>query len=347
MLLVTKADQGPVAHRARRDLHAALRSGRARRAGRRRLPVPGGWDRRAGGRLDEHRARLDVTAADALLPPRRARRLRRARQRRAAGARRPARGPACSRRRTRASTSRAGASRPGARAKRLRRSSQPVTASASVARSLVRLWLPGTVTISRSGPAGGMPNGSLAPWTIRTGTSTCSSSLSRDFSRAAGRMERERQAQHALGAGRRRGPARHASPGRAAAGGQRQAVERQLLEHRDPRSVELRGGAASGGPRPGRLLDQRDRCACLVGRLGRSDEVLRGHAAAGAVAEHDREPRVVDGVSAPARGRAGCRAFRSSPRSMPRGGSATGGWVGSAIPARESRRSRAPPNAGM
>ena len=52
VLVVTKADLGDIALRARRDLHAALRSlGDARHAGRRRvLALPGDRHRRAGRR---------------------------------------------------------------------------------------------------------------------------------------------------------------------------------------------------------------------------------------------------------------------------------------------------------
>ena len=65
VLVVTKADLGPVAQRARRDLHAALRS-----LGERDVPVVAvssvppvaGIDELVGA-LDEHRARLDLPAA--------------------------------------------------------------------------------------------------------------------------------------------------------------------------------------------------------------------------------------------------------------------------------------------
>src|SRR6201991_2911678 len=46
----------------------------------------------------------------------------------------------------------------------------------------LRLWLPLSRTTVRLGPSGGMPNGSLSPCTIRTGTVTCSSSGRRVFS---------------------------------------------------------------------------------------------------------------------------------------------------------------------
>ena len=144
VLVVTKADLGPVAHRAWRDLHAALRS-----LGERDMPVvavssvppEAGIDELVNA-LDEHRARLDVpTARTRCSPPRRARRLRRrARRARAAGARRPPRGPGLADgagpgpRRGRAGACARGARRPAPEAP-----SQPVTASASLARSPVRL----------------------------------------------------------------------------------------------------------------------------------------------------------------------------------------------------------------
>ena len=66
VLVVTKADLGDVALRARRDLHAALRSlGRARRRGRRGLVDPAavsGIDELVAA-LDAHRAALDLAAA--------------------------------------------------------------------------------------------------------------------------------------------------------------------------------------------------------------------------------------------------------------------------------------------
>jgi len=45
-----------------------------------------------------------------------------------------------------------------------------------------RLWLPRSRTILRPGASGGIPNGSLSPCTISTGTDTASSSGSRVFS---------------------------------------------------------------------------------------------------------------------------------------------------------------------
>src|SRR6185436_5594121 len=56
------------------------------------------------------------------------------------------------------------------------------TAPPSVPMSLASEWLPLIFTTVRSGPAGGIPNGSDSPWTIRTGTETASSSGSRVFS---------------------------------------------------------------------------------------------------------------------------------------------------------------------
>src|SRR4051794_3577697 len=60
--------------------------------------------------------------------------------------------------------------------------SQSRTASDSAGRSAFRPWFPATGTTSRFGPGSGIPNGSLLPWTTRTGSLTASSSSIRLFS---------------------------------------------------------------------------------------------------------------------------------------------------------------------
>ena len=65
VLVVTKADLGQIAQRARRDLHAALRSLGARDdevVAVSSIP-PAAGHRRAVDALDAHRARLDLPAA--------------------------------------------------------------------------------------------------------------------------------------------------------------------------------------------------------------------------------------------------------------------------------------------
>src|SRR5205823_7047351 len=63
----------------------------------------------------------------------------------------------------------------------VRVASQSLTA-ASTALLLLSEWVPGIVTTSRCGPAGGSPNGSRSPWTTSVGTVTASSSATRLFS---------------------------------------------------------------------------------------------------------------------------------------------------------------------
>ena len=151
----------------------------------------------------------------------------------------------------------------------------------------------------RGGPAGGMPNGSRSPCTISTGTSALSSSAEPARRRrgplAARRLQREGQAEHADGAGRRGGAAGDAGARRAAAGDERQTRElarAQVLDDRDPRRVELlrRSRRAPPGDAVG-LLDERDADAARERDAGRGDEVGRMHAASGAVAEHERRSR--------------------------------------------------------
>ena len=123
--------------------------------------------------------------------------------------------------------------------------------------------------------------------------------------RAARRMDREGEAEHAGGAGLRRGAAGHARARRAPAGHERQVGQRpatQVLDDRDPGRVELgrRRGRATARHAIG-LLDQRDTDPERHGRLRRRDEVASRDPAPGAVAEHERAGRLVAGVQVHAR----------------------------------------------
>ena len=124
--------------------------------------------------------------------------------------------------------------------------SQSSTAAATASRSLRRLWSPFTWTTSRFGPGSGIPKRSLSPCTTSIGTRTASSSGWRlgDGSLPARAGGWSGNARHSTAAAPVASAVRHATraPGRAAAGDQRQAVEvgrHQVLDHRDPRGVEL------------------------------------------------------------------------------------------------------------
>ena len=100
--------------------------------------------------------------------------------------------------------------------------------------------------------------------------------------------------------------ARHPRARRAAADDERQVAQRaraQVLDDRDPGRVELarRSRRAPAGDAIG-LLDQRDADAGRARRLRGRHEVARRHAAAGAVAEHERAGRLVGGVQVGPRG---------------------------------------------
>ena len=102
--------------------------------------------------------------------------------------------------------------------------------------------MPGTRVTVRDAEAGGIPNGSLSPWTTSTGTVTASSSGSASARGAPGRVQREREAQDADRAGRGRGAAGDPGAGRAAADDERQPAQlaaAQLLDDRGPGRVEL------------------------------------------------------------------------------------------------------------
>ena len=176
-----------------------------------------------------------------------------------------------------------------------------------------RLEVAGEAVVARHGDdaprahrRGGIPNGSLAPCTTSVGTATASSSGSRVFSGRPGRADREGEAEHAGGAGLRRGAAGHARARRAPAGHDRQAAQRpaaQVLDDRGPGRVELgrRRGRATAGDAI-RLLDERHADPERQRGPRRRDQVAGGDAAPGAVAEHERPGRRVDVVHVHARG---------------------------------------------
>jgi hypothetical protein len=105
----------------------------------------------------------------------------------------------------------------------------------------------------------------------------------------ARRVDGEREAQDRCRVGLGCGPAGDPGAGRASAGDQRQAVERELLDDGLPGAVELRGGRrrAAAGDEIG-LLDERDGHVARERRLGGGLEVGRVDRAAGAVAEDQR-----------------------------------------------------------
>ena len=130
-----------------------------------------------------------------------------------------------------------------------RRVTNSRTASRSPFTSLRRLWLPRSLTISRSGASGGIPNGSLSPWTISTGTVTPSSSGRRVFSgRPGGCSGNARQSTPAAPtrapSGRRR--ARPTSGRRPAAAGRRAGAARHTAIQAASSCARRRGRLAPG-----------------------------------------------------------------------------------------------------
>jgi hypothetical protein len=119
--------------------------------------------------------------------------------------------------------------------------------------------------------------------------------------RPAGRMEREREADH-----RRRAELSGGSAGHARAGGapadDEWRVECELLDHGHPGGVQLsRRGRRAPARDAVRLLNQDDGQLRVVrGRCG-ADQVGRVEAAACAVAEHERSGRFVDSAKVGAR----------------------------------------------
>ena len=170
----------------------------------------------------------------------------------------------------------------------------------------MRAWVPGWATTSRPGAGGGMPNGSLSPWTTSTGTATASSSSSRLFSGFPGGWTGKARQRTPAGAGVGGRAAGDAGARRAPARDQGQPAERigaQVLDDGRPRRVELarRGLRAAAGNAVG-LLDERDAHLRLERRLRRRHEVARRHAAARAVAEHERPAGVLRRVQVRERG---------------------------------------------
>ena len=118
-------------------------------------------------------------------------------------------------------------------------------------------------------------------------------------------MDREGEAQHAGGAGLRRGAAGHPRARGAPADHERQVAQRpaaQVLDDGDPGRVELarRRGRAPAGHAIG-LLDQRDADPDRLRGLRRRHEVARRDPSPGPVAEHERAGRLVGAVQVHAR----------------------------------------------
>ncbi len=145
-----------------------------------------------------------------------------------------------------------------------------------------------------------MPNGSRSPWITRTCKWTDSSSDSRlldGVTAFAGRVHRERQAEHGARAGVGGRSTRHPGTCRAAADHQRensQHVMAKLGDHGQPVCVQLRSGRRRAASRhPVGLLHQRDREAHgMCGPRGRR-EIRRFDPAACAVPEHQRADRTL------------------------------------------------------
>ena len=153
----------------------------------------------------------------------------------------------------------------------------------------------------RPGPGSGIPKRSFSPWITSTGTPTASSSACRLTGGvdAAARRRHEREGEAHTPAAPVAPAVRHATraPAERPPHDERQAAERpggELLDDRDPRGVELAGGRgrAPAGDAVG-LLDERDAHAGAERRLGAATQVGRLHAAARAVAEHERGDRRV------------------------------------------------------
>ena len=186
--------------------------------------------------------------------------------------------------------------------------SQPATAAATAPRSVRRLWSPATVTTVRPVAGGGIPKGSRSPWTTSTGTATASSSSSRLGAGAAParRLQREREADDARRARRRGRAAGHAGPRGPPAHQQRPAQAHdgaQVLDDRGPGGVEprRRGRRAASRDAVGLLDERHGHPGGLRGRR-HGDQVPGGHAAAGAVAQHEPRRRPRDGVHVGPRG---------------------------------------------
>lgn len=116
----------------------------------------------------------------------------------------------------------------------------------------------------------------------------------------AGRMDREREAEHRDRLRLGRGPAGHPGTGRAPAGDEGQSLERlgaQVGDDHEPRGIELagRGRAAATSHQVG-LFHQGDANALVVRGSRCRDEVRGADAPAGSVAEDERAAWIIDGV---------------------------------------------------
>jgi hypothetical protein len=125
------------------------------------------------------------------------------------------------------------------------------------------------------------------------------------LARADGRRERKRKTEDPGSTCCICGPARDTRTERAAAGDEGQVRElhaSKVLDHRDPGRFEL--GGWCGGTTAGdaiRLLDEDDRDVDCVRSRRRRHEIGRADAAAGAVTQNERAPRLVHWVDVRAR----------------------------------------------
>ena len=169
-------------------------------------------------------------------------------------------------------------------------------------------WSPGTITTSRDGPGGGIPNGSLSPCTTRVGTLHRIELIQAALLRlvcAPRWLERKGKAEHAHGARLLGCAAGNSTAHRTAARNDWQAGQgagRQLPDDRDPRCVEHRWARWRTSARDTiGLLDQRNCDLDREGRLCCRREVLGRDATTGTVTEHESTTWLVDGAHVGAR----------------------------------------------
>ena len=169
-------------------------------------------------------------------------------------------------------------------------------------------WSPGTITTSRDGPGGGIPNGSRSPCTTRVGTRHRIELIQAALLRlvcAARWLERKGKAEHAHGARLLGCAAGNSTAQRTAARNDRQAGQgacRQLPDDRDPRCVEHRWArwSAAACDTIG-LFDQRNCDVDGESRLCRCREVRGRDATTCTVTEHESSTWLVDGAHVGAR----------------------------------------------